>query len=123
MLVILFIISISYVAVFCVPSSSYFIVKSFVTLWFIPYSLSAGLIFTLEPVLVSVTISDVISGVRFVPSAYVTSIFPPSNDKLSPCPYVVFVGAVISIVCALLCTSTSKVLTIFSGIFVPSDKT
>ena len=92
-------------------------------MWFIPYSLSAGLIFTLEPVLVSVTISDVISGVCFVPSAYVTSIFPPSNDKLSPWPYVVFVGAVISIVCALLCTSTSKVLTIFSGIFVPSDKT
>ena len=123
MFVILFIISISYVAVFCVPFSSYFIVKFFVTLWFIPYSLSAGLIFTLELVLVSVTISDVISGVCFVPSAYVTSIFPPSNDKLSPCPYVVFVGAVISIVCALLCTSTSKVLTIFSGIFVPSDKT
>ncbi len=112
MLVILFIISISYVAVFCVPFSSYFIVKFFVTLWFIPYSLSAGLIFTLELVLVSVIISDVISGVCFVPSAYVTSIFPPSNDKVSPCPYDVFVGAVISIVLTVFFTVISNVFCI-----------
>ena len=53
--------------------------------------------FTLKPEAVSVIIAVVMLGVAVVPSAYVTSIFPPVKSKLSPCSKSVFVGAVIVI--------------------------
>ena len=55
-------------------------------------------------------------------SSYVTTIFPPAKSNSSPCKYVVFSGAVITIDLAGFVTSTSKVFVIKSpSISVPSD--
>ena len=79
-----FVIFILYVAVCVCPSSVYVIVKFFVTSLLLLYSESAGLMFTLEPEVVSVIIAVVIVGVDVVPLAYVTVIIPPFTVNASP---------------------------------------